>query len=87
MAFPYFDKFFFLEQFVHQTFLAAEQTIADRFLQDMSGAAPRQAWGGVAGFCYAFAVLKIEKPVNQSISRLLSYPEPGSKILDYLKFP
>ena len=45
MAFPYFDKFFFLEQFVHQTFLAAEQTMADRFLQDMSGAAPRQAWG------------------------------------------
>lgn len=39
----------------------------------MSGAAPRQAWGGVAGFCYAFAVLKIEKPVNQSISRLFEY--------------
>ena len=46
MAFPYFDKFFFFEQFVHQTFLAAEQTMADRFLQDMSDAAPRQALGG-----------------------------------------
>lgn len=30
---------------------------------------------------------KNKKPHNQAITRLSSYPEPGSKILDYLKFP
>lgn len=30
---------------------------------------------------------KNEKPHNQTITRLSLYPEPGSKILDYLKFP